>query len=140
MTPVFEAELLPQAEAITNLTGRLMDFLRAEGVDPRATHHVGLAVEELLTNLATHGHAIDRPATIKVAVEPHKVRAEIGDHGPHFDLRNAAEPDLTTSIEDRAVGGLGLFLIKRFASDIGYVRRGEMNVTTFAVARNIVGR
>ncbi len=110
-----------------------MDYLAGAGVDVRATHHVGLAFDELLTNLGTHGGSPDKPAKVRVTVEPDRVRAEVHDTGPPFDIREAAEPTLTGDIEDREVGGLGLFLIRQFASEIGYERVGGMNCTNFAV-------
>jgi len=135
MTAPFEAEVMPQAEAISDLTEKVMDYLAAQGVDARATHHIGLALDELLVNLGSHGGAADRPANVRITVEPDKVRAEVLDTGSEFDIRNAADPVLTDTIEEREVGGLGLFLIRQFASEIGYERRNGVNCTTFAVLR-----
>ena len=138
MTAPFEAELLPRPDAISALTGRVMDYLTAAGVDARATHHVGLAFDELLTNLGSHGGSPDKPAAVRVVVESDKVRAEIRDSGPAFDIRTAAEPALDQTIEEREIGGLGLFLIRQFASEIGYERRDGMNCTRFAILRQVL--
>lgn len=135
MTAIFEAEVLPQSEAISAFTERVMGYLDAAGVDTRAAHHVALAFDELLTNLGSHGGGADKLATVRVTVEPDKVRAEIRDTGAPFDIREAAEPVLTQSIEDREIGGLGLFLIRQFASEIGYERRDGVNCTSFTVLR-----
>jgi anti-sigma regulatory factor (Ser/Thr protein kinase) len=137
MTAPFEAEVLPQLEAISALTERVMDYLTAAGVDARTTHHVGLAFDELLTNLGSHGDSPDEPAAVRVVVEPDKVRAEVRDCGPAFDIRTAAEPALNQTIEEREIGGLGLFLIRQFASEIGYERRDGMNCTRFVILRQI---
>jgi anti-sigma regulatory factor (Ser/Thr protein kinase) len=104
-------------------------------VDTRAAHHVALACDELLTNLGSHGNSADKPATVRISVEPDMVKAEILDSGPAFDIRTAPDPDLSRSVEDRQVGGLGLFLIRQFAREIGYDRRDGINRTTFAVKR-----
>ena len=138
MTAPFEAELLPRPEAISALTERVMDYLSAAGVDARAAHHVGLAFDELLTNLGSHGGSPDKPAAVRVVVESDKVRAEIRDSGPGFDIRAVAEPALDQTIEEREIGGLGLFLIRQFASEIGYERRDGMNCTSFAILRKIL--
>jgi serine/threonine-protein kinase RsbW len=132
----FERQVLAQPAAISALTEEVMDHLAGAGVDPRASHHVALALDELLTNLGSHGNSADKPATVRVAVEPDMVKAEVLDSGPAFDLRTAPDPDLSQSIEDRQVGGLGLFLIRQFASEIGYDRRDGINRTTFAVKRS----
>lgn len=135
MTALFEADVMPQPDAISDLTEKVMEHLAAAGVDARATHHIGLALDELLVNLGSHGGASDRPANVRIFVEPDKVRAEVRDTGAEFDIRKATDPVLTDSIEERDVGGLGLFLIRQFASEIGYERRNGVNCTTFAVLR-----
>jgi serine/threonine-protein kinase RsbW len=136
MRASFERQLLAQPAAISELTDTVMEYLVAEGVDARAAHHVALAFDELLTNLGSHGNSADKPATVRVFVEPDRVKAEVVDSGPAFDIRTAPDPDLSQDIEDRAVGGLGLFLIRQFASEIGYDRRDGMNRTTFAIKRS----
>ncbi len=133
--PAFEARVLAQPAAISDVSGRILDALAAAGVDARAAHHVGLALEELLTNLGTHGNCADVPAIVRVFVDPDRVKAEIVDTGPAFDLRDAADPKLDDDVAERAIGGLGLFLIRQLASDIGYTRLDGANCTRFTVAR-----
>ena len=135
MSARFETQILPQPAAISELTQAIMDFLAGAGVDTRTAHHVALAFDELLTNLGSHGNSADKPATVRVFVEPDRVKAEVLDSGPAFDIRTAPDPDLSQSIEDRQVGGIGLFFIRQFASEIGYDRRDGVNCTTFAVKR-----
>lgn len=136
MTAAFEASILPVTAEISGLTEQVMEFLQAGAVDTRAINHVALALEELLTNLATHGNCADKPTAVRLTIESDRVKAEVVDTGPFFDLRQAAQPDTTSDIADRPIGGLGLFLIREFAKDIGYAQRDGKNVTTFTVARN----
>jgi serine/threonine-protein kinase RsbW len=140
MSVAFERQVLAQPAAISELTEAVMDHLAAEGVDTRAAHHAALAFDELLTNLGSHGASADKPATVRVFVEPDKVRAEVIDSGPAFDIRDAPDPDLSQDIEARAVGGLGLFLIRQLACEIGYDRRDGMNHTRFAIKRATANR
>jgi sigma-B regulation protein RsbU (phosphoserine phosphatase) len=133
--PAFEADVMPQPEAISMLTQSAIDHLVARGVDLRAAHHVGLALDELLVNLGSHGGSADRPAHVSIAIEPEKVRVEVRDTGAEFDIRQAPEPVLSDSLAEREIGGLGVFLILRLASEIGYERRDGVNRTTFAMAR-----
>jgi anti-sigma regulatory factor (Ser/Thr protein kinase) len=135
MSAIFEAEILAQPEAISRLTGEVLDHLGAQGVDARAAHHVALALDELLVNLGSHGNSADKPANVRIVIEADKVRAEIRDSGPEFDIRTAAEPALSENIAEREIGGLGLFLVRQFACEIGYERRGDTNHTSFAIAR-----
>jgi anti-sigma regulatory factor (Ser/Thr protein kinase) len=138
MTAAFEVSIKPGSAEISNLTETVMAFLQGGGVDSRTTHHVALALEEMLTNLATHGNAADSPATIRLAIDPHKVNVEIIDCGEYFDPRETPDPDIAKDVADREVGGLGLYLVRKIAVDIAYARRDGRNVTTFALARSTI--
>ena len=126
----FEADVLAQPAAMSELTGKVMGFLQEQGVDTRATHHVALVFEEVLSNLALHGNCRDRPAKIAVRISPDKVIGEVIDAGPPFDPRLAPSPPA-----DRAVGGLGLHLVRTLSSDLEYARRNDENFMRFAISR-----
>jgi anti-sigma regulatory factor (Ser/Thr protein kinase) len=132
----FEAKVRARPEEISDLTERAGDFLDRAGVDTRAAHHVAMILDELLTNLATHGGVIDEPAAICICVETSRVRVEFTDSGPPFDPLTAAEPDLTGSAAERKIGGLGLFLMRKIANDLYYRRDGGHNYTGFAILRS----
>ena len=127
---------LPTPEAISALTDQLMAFLRQAQVDARATHHVALVVEEVFTNLSTHGNCRDKPAKITVTIEPKQVKGEIVDSGPAFDPRTAPSPHLDELPDERAVGGLGLHLVRELSSTLEYAHRNDENHMTFAIVRS----
>ncbi len=131
----FKTNVLARPEAISDLTDKVMSFLREQGVDARATHHVALVLEEVLTNLGTHGDCRDIPARIAVRVGPDKVIGEIIDGGPPFDPRLAPKPTSEDKAADRPVGGLGLHLVRKLSSELEYARRTDENYTSFAISR-----
>jgi serine/threonine-protein kinase RsbW len=131
----FESSTLATPEAISDLIDKVMAFLGERGVEMRATHHAGLVLDEVLTNLATHGRCPDRPARIVIMVEPDKVTGEIVDSGPAFDPRQAPEPNLGLAADERPIGGLGLYLVKKLSCILEYERRNDQNCTIFAISR-----
>ena len=132
----FETDVFATPEAITALTEQVLAFLADQQVDARATHHVALVVEELVTNLGSHGNCRDTPASIRLVVEPSQVTGEIRDSGPPFDPRLAPDPDVDAPIEDRPIGGLGLYLIRELSSALAYSQEDGRNVTRFAITRS----
>jgi serine/threonine-protein kinase RsbW len=134
--PPLETEVLATPEAIAELTDRVLAFLKEEQVEARATHHVALIVEELVTNLGTHGNCDEKPARIKLMVEPTQVKGEILDTGPPFDPRTAPDPDVEASVNDRPIGGLGLYLIRKLSCRLEYSHQNGQNLTTFTIARS----
>jgi serine/threonine-protein kinase RsbW len=112
-----------------------MAFLSDHGVEDRATHHTALVLNEVLTNLGTHGGCRDRAAKIAVVVEPDKVTGEIVDAGPPFDPWSAPDPAFNVAPSERPIGGLGLYLVKKLSSALEYTRRNDQNFTSFAISR-----
>jgi len=55
---------------------------------------------------------------------------EIVDDGRAFDSSLERDPDIESSLEERALGGLGLFLVQKMMDDVTYQRREELNVIT----------
>ena len=131
----FERAILTNPEQISALTEAAVDFLQEQGVDARASHHVGLVLDEILTNLMTHGQSLNQPARVKISIGTNKVDGEIIDQGPPFDPKSAPDPALDQPAAERQVGGLGLFLVRKLSCALEYVREGGENRTKFAIAR-----
>lgn len=122
--------------AISRFTEEVTEFLGSGGVDARASHHVALVLDEMLTNLLTHGENAYERAEVRITIEPDCVRTELVDSGPPFDPRSTADPNLAIPIADRPIGGLGLFLVRQVTSALDYARRDDRNCTTFTVPRS----
>ena len=53
------------------------------------------------------------------------------DDGKAFDpTREVAEPDISASVADRGIGGLGIFMVKKMSKSVAYRREGDKNVLT----------
>jgi anti-sigma regulatory factor (Ser/Thr protein kinase) len=131
----FHASTLPDPARVADLSEALDIYLRTQAVDSRTRHHVLLGIEELLANLHDHAGAADRPAEVRLTVEPARVLAEICDTGTPFDPREAPAPDLDSEMEDREIGGLGLHLLRTLAEGLDYERRDGANLTRFWIRR-----
>lgn len=81
-----------------------------------------LAIEEIGTNIIKFSYAHARPGPIQVACtcEDERLCVIIRDRGRPFDPRDAPPPDLSSDLASRAVGGLGVFLVRELADDLTY--------------------
>ena len=53
------------------------------------------------------------------------------DSGTPFNMLDADDPDLTLSLEQRGIGGLGIFFIRQMIDDLAYERKDGKNILTF---------
>jgi serine/threonine-protein kinase RsbW len=136
----FAAELTAKQDAISALTARVGAFLAQSGVDARAAHHMALVLDELLTNVAVHSGAIEPAVSVSLTISPERVTAEMVDDGAMFDPRVERHPDVSASVEERPVGGLGLLLVQQVTEGLAYERAQDRNRTTFSICRTPAGR
>jgi anti-sigma regulatory factor (Ser/Thr protein kinase) len=94
---------------------------------------IQLVLEEAVSNAALHGFDAGRTGEIALDVEasPTQVVAILRDQGRPFDpLTDAPPAPAPTSLEEAAVGGLGIKLMHKFASSLRYRRIGPTNELT----------
>lgn len=135
---VLEVELPPAGPGVSAFIDRMTAFFDHGQVDARAAHNIGVVIDEILTNLASHGRGPDQTVSVRITIDPRRVVGEIIDTGPAFDPRSTADPDVTAPLAERPVGGLGLFMVRKLTDTLDYVSRGGRNHTTFSVFRAVM--
>lgn len=83
---------------------------------------IKLIVEELAMNVINHGNRDGtEPIDIRLATRGHTIVLEISDSGQPFDpIREAPEPDVSLALEERPIGGLGLYLVRTLMDETHY--------------------
>ncbi len=91
--------------------------------------HLQLACDELLTNAVSYGFPDGHPPQIYLLIsrKNNTIEAEIVDNGIPFNPLAQSEPDLTSSLDDRKIGGLGIHFIRTVISDLKYHRTEGWN-------------
>ena len=92
-----------------------------------------LAVDEACTNIITHGYQGMDPGSVILSfrIEPARILVQITDFGHAFEPEETPMPDVQAALEDRELGGLGLFLIYQTMDNIAYHSSIEGNTLTF---------
>lgn len=120
--------------AVANIS-TVTDFVNAilEELDcpMKAQLQIDVAIDELFSNIAQYAYAPGTgPATVRVETEedPRAVILTFIDRGTPFDPLAAEDPDITAPAEERSIGGLGVFLVKKTMDDVRYERRDGQNI------------
>lgn len=100
------------------------------GVDPALSMSLNLAMEEAVTNVMMYAYPEGQEGLVEVEADGDGSRIVfvIRDSGMPFDPTAAPETDITLGIEDRPIGGLGIFLVRQIMDSVEYVRAGDRNI------------
>ncbi|MBI1208348.1 MAG: ATP-binding protein [Azospirillum sp.] len=93
-----------------------------------------LALDEIITNIVDYAFDDDAEHEIHVILccTDGCIQAEVIDEGRSYNPLAAADPDVTLSIEDRPIGGLGVYFVRQMMDRVDYRRDGNRNCLRFA--------
>ena len=102
------------------------------GFDMEDTMGLNLALEEAVVNVMTYAYPKGTLGTVQIDAEANDQRLKlvITDQGSPFDPTAKEDADITLSVEDRPIGGLGIFLVRQLMDSIYYERVNGSNVLT----------
>jgi len=117
--------------ALDEIFGFLDEAMAAFGVDATSAYAVNFAVEEFFTNMVKYEPEGDHNVSIRVEREADQLRVRMVDTGVRpFDVTTAGAPDLSSSLEDRPVGGLGIHISKELLDSVTYdYGKGQSTIT-----------
>lgn len=132
MTGRLELSLANDIQEVARVIDALEEFGAASAIPADRTLRFGLALDELITNVISYGLAGRGDAVITLAVDLRDgvLHAELADNGPAFDPLAADTAAPSGDIETRAVGGLGLVLVKTIMDRLDYRRVDGFNRLT----------
>ena len=89
-----------------------------------------MAVEEAVTNIIDYAYSNGTEGSIDITIEAdeNRIRFIITDSGAEFDPTGVSKADTTLSVDDRPIGGLGVFLVRNLMDSINYERNDGKNV------------
>ena len=133
------AELSLKVETSVAELERISDAVKAFGEQQNwpanLIFKVNLVLEELGINIMKNGYDDGlHDFEIVLTSEPDTLKVEVIDDGRPFDpLNDAPIPDLESSLDDRPVGGLGIYLVRSMVDRMHYRRTGDQNRLTLEI-------
>ena len=101
---------------------------------PKIASKINIVFDEIYANIVNYSNAT--LATVSYSIESGKIRISFVDNGIPYNPLEAAEPDTTLSAEEREIGGLGIFMVKKMTESMDYEYKDEKNVLTIVIALN----
>lgn len=126
-----ELTIAATVENIDVVTAFVEEQLEALNCPMKAQMQICIAIDELFGNIAHYAYHPDvGEATVRVEVieEPLSAVITFIDGGIPYDPLAAADPDTSLPVEERTIGGLGIFMVKKSMDEITYRYEGGKNI------------
>ena len=118
-------------EKLDEVTAFIDGVLEENGCPMKMQMQIDLAVEEIFVNIASYAYGgANGDAEIGLFVENGEITMVFTDAGIAYDPLAKPDPDVTLSADDRPIGGLGIFLVKKIMDAVTYRRENGLNVLT----------
>ncbi len=124
-----------ELQNITKVVEHFDKFCESYEVDMATNQKVNLSLDDLINNIISYGYQDDFEHTIELAFKlfKDKLTVVVKDDAMPFNPFNGDGVDVSVSIDDREIGGLGIHLIKKLMSEYSYHRKANKNVVTLTI-------
>lgn len=121
-------------QEVKQLNVFVSDVCATVHLDNDMASNVELAIEEAVVNVMNYAYPYEWEGKIhvKAYASGGKLFFEISDNGIPFDPTKAKEADISLSVKQRSIGGLGIYLIRKYMDNMEYKRIEGRNVLTLS--------
>ena len=126
-----ELTIAATVENIETVTDFVNEQLESLDCPMKAQMQIDIAIDELFGNIAHYAYNPEiGQATVRVEVveDPLSVVITFIDNGVPYDPLAKADPDTTLSAEERDIGGLGIYMVKKSMDEIAYEYKDGHNI------------
>lgn len=118
------------------LVAALDYFIEASAIPAKPAYRLHLAVDEFVNNAVDYGYGDGRAGEVRVHLRHtgDALELTLSDDGDAFDPFHAPPPDLSGTVEERRIGGLGVHLVRTLADSFGYERANGRNIVSLRLS------
>ena len=129
MTPLLSVTLSNHLSELERLHQVLWQFGKEQDLPKNLINTMNLALEEIVTNVIEHGYEDngEHSIIIRCSVQDGQVMAEVEDDGQPFNPLKSPDPDISKPLEDRPIGGLGIYLVRNVMDAFDYTYQEGKN-------------
>ncbi|MDR1985806.1 MAG: ATP-binding protein [Treponema sp.] len=130
---VFDHELMVSAsvDELNRLVDWIDEILEAESCVIKAHSHVAIVVEEIFVNIARYAYnGLEGTVLVRLGFEGPRMIMQFEDSGTAFNPLEYLELDTKAGIDQRRIGGMGIYLVRKMMDEVSYARVDDKNVFT----------
>ena len=121
-------------ENLSVVTDFIIDPMQELNCKPKILMQMELVIEELFVNVAIYAYTSKKGNCTVVREfeeEPRAITVTLIDSGIPYNPLLREDPDTSLGVEERAIGGLGIFLVKKNVDEISYEHKEGQNILRF---------
>ena len=121
--------------SLTSIQAFIQKQTTLANLQPSRLPVIHIIVEEIVVNIINHAYKDTDSGNISIEFQwsNDRLTLSFSDTAPPFDPLAAAPPDITKNIDERDIGGLGLFMVTQMADGIQYKRKDNKNILTVTI-------
>lgn len=123
-----EITVTPDGTAMEEVSAFVESTLQTLGVPAKVIVRMNIAVDEIFSNIVSYSNATI--ATIRCGLMGESVILRFCDDGMPYDPTQKENPDTTLSADEREIGGLGIYMVKKSMDSVEYMYQNGQNVLT----------
>jgi len=129
VTPLLSVTLSNHLSELERLHQVLWQFGKEQDLPKNLINTMNLALEEIVTNVIEHGYEDngEHSIIIRCSVQDGQVMVEVEDDGQPFNPLQSPDPDISKPLEDRPIGGLGIYLVRNVMDAFDYTYQEGKN-------------
>lgn len=124
-----DIEIINQVSEIERVAAFIEELGEELNLSPSMVMNINLAIEEAIVNSILYAYPKESRNTISLAAEcsGNELIFVLTDEGTAFDPTQVPEVDTSLAVEDRPIGGLGIFLVRKIMGEVTYQRIDDKN-------------
>jgi serine/threonine-protein kinase RsbW len=125
-------ELKNDLKELDRLNEKIESFNTSNNIPNDIAFKINLATEEIVTNIIKYGYEnpIEDIISIDIQKKNNSIIIAVSDSAKEFNPLLKDDPDTTLSLNERKIGGLGIFFAKELMDEIEYIRENSKNILT----------
>jgi anti-sigma regulatory factor (Ser/Thr protein kinase) len=120
--------------AVIDELDKLLDWISdnlGEDCPGKISNQIAVVTEELFVNVASYAYGGEKgDVIIRIGLNAGRLVMQFEDAGKAFNPLEHELPDVNAGIDDRKIGGLGIYLTRKWMDDVVYQRENEKNILT----------
>lgn len=128
---LMERKFLARVNQLEEVSAYVEQVLEEAGCPPKTSMQISVCAEEIFVNIAKYAYTEkEEDVSLGIKCEDGQVIMRFTDHGIPYDPLAKKDPDVKLSAEEREIGGLGIYLVKKNMDDVQYKYQNGKNILT----------